>query len=101
MSTYTKKNENEIAVVEVIPEKIIPAETLPEKVYSYAFLLKQRDDIQTQWDEQLAQKANEIDEINTKRAEEKAFVEKLIAEADKLGVVNKLEASVEEAIIMP
>lgn len=86
---YTKKSEHEIGVVEVIPEKIIPAETLPEKVYDYNFLIGQRSSIITQWDEQLAQKQKEIDEINTKRAEEIAFVEKLISEAEKLGITEK------------
>ena len=86
MTTYTKKSTHEIAVVEVVPEKVIPAETLPEKIYDYGFLLKQVADIQSQWDEQLAQKQKEIVEINEQRGKEKAFVEKLITEAKKLGI---------------
>ena len=89
MTTYTKKSEYEIAVVEVIPEKVIPAETLPEKVYDYSFLLDQVVDIQSQWDEQVAQKEKEITEINEQRGKEKAFVEKLIVEAKKLGIKER------------
>lgn len=99
MSKYTKVSENELAVVETIPEKIIPAETLPAKVYEYSFLKKQVIDIQNQWDEQLAQKNAEIAEINEKRGAEKAEVEKYILEADKLGIAEKIEQPIEEEIV--
>lgn len=93
METFTKKDENTILFQEVKPEVIIPSETLPEKEYDYNFLLKQKDDIQKQWDEQIEQKNKEIVEINERQGKEKAFVEKLIAEADKLGIVaKKIEA---------
>lgn len=85
-SQYIKKDDYTITIKEVIPEEIIPEKVLPDRDYNYTFLLKQRDDIQTQWDEQLVAKNKEIDEINQKRQEEKAFVEKLIVEAEKLGI---------------
>lgn len=83
---YTKKDDNTLTVVEVILEKTIPKETKPAKDFNYSFLLKQVIEIQKQWDEQLAQKQAEITKINTKRQEEKDFVEKLIAKAVKLGL---------------
>lgn len=50
-TTFVRKDNNTIIVHEVEPEKLIPANILPAKEYDYAFLLKQRDDIQIQWDE--------------------------------------------------
>lgn len=88
-TTYEKKDDNTIIVNEVKLQEIIPEKVLPAKEYDYSFLKKQVLDIQKQWEEQLAQKKNEIDEINIKRAEEIAFVEKLITEADKLGIKIK------------
>lgn len=95
---YTKEYENTLTVIEIEPAKVIPEKVLPARKYEYGFLLSQRDSIQNQWDEQLAQKAKEIEEINLVRGEEKAFVEKLILEADKLGIIVKQEVVVEEVV---
>jgi hypothetical protein len=92
-NTYTKVNSGTISVVETVPQEIVAAKVLPAKQFSYDFLLKQRDEIQKQWDAQVAQKQAEIVEINARQAKELAFVNKLIAEANKLGVTNAVEAA--------
>lgn len=92
---YTKKDESTIIVQEVKPEEIILEEILPEKEYDYVFLLKQKENIQKQWDEQIEQKNKEILEINERQSKEKIFVEKLILEANKLGIVAKVESVLE------
>lgn len=99
ITTYKKVGEYEIEVVETQPEEIIPEKTLPSKVYEYGFLLKQRIDIRSQWNKQLIQKQKEVDEINAKCGKEMAFVESLIAEADKLGITeNPKQITIEEVI---
>lgn len=101
-TTFVRKDNNTLIVHEVEPERLIPANFLPAKEYDYAFLLKQRDDIQTQWDEQLAQKDKEIANINEQRSKEKAFVEQLIMEAGKLGIVEKeLPIEPSKEVILP
>lgn len=88
---YSVKNYSTLVVEEVIPEKIIPAETKPAKEYDYNFLKQQKVDIQKQWDEMLDQKNKEIEEINVARQKEMDFVDEMIAKADELGVVAKEE----------
>lgn len=90
-TTYTKVDNHTISVIEVKPQEIIHEKVLPAKEYEYSFLLKQRDSIQNQWDEQLAQKNKEIEEINTNRGAEKEKVDNLISEAKKLGIVDKVD----------
>jgi hypothetical protein len=88
---YSVKNYSTLVVEEVIPEKIIPAVTKEPVEYDYDFLKKQKVDIQKQWDDMLAQKNKEIDEINVARQKEMDFVDEMIAKADELGVVAKEE----------
>ena len=81
---------NTIAVTKqtaVIPE--VPAKELPPVMYEYSFLLKQKVDIQKQWDEQIAQKNKEIDDINLARQAEIDEVSALISGADNLKIVAK------------
>ena len=88
---YSVKNYSTLVVEEVIPEKVIPAEVKEAKEYDYTFLKQQKVDIQKQWDEMLAQKNKEIEEINSARQKEMDFVDEMIAKADELGVVAKEE----------
>jgi 5-enolpyruvylshikimate-3-phosphate synthase len=83
---YSIKNYSTLVVEEVIPEKVIPAEVKEAKEYDYTFLIKQKADIQKQWDEMIAQKNKEIEEINAARQKEMDFVDAMIAKADELGV---------------
>ena len=86
---FSIKNYSTLVVEEIIPEKIIPAETKSAVEYEYSFLLKQKEDIQKQWDEMVAQKNKEIEDINVARQKELDFVNEMIAKADELGVVAK------------
>jgi hypothetical protein len=94
---YTKKDYSTLVVTEVIPEKVIPAVIKEPVEYDYTFLKQQKVDIQKQWDEMIAQKNKEIDEINSARQKEMDFVDEMITKADELGVIAKEEVkSVEE-----
>jgi hypothetical protein len=86
---YSIKNYSTLVVEEVVPEKVIPAETKPAKEYDYNFLKQQKVEIQKQWDEMLAQKNKEIEEINVARQKEMDFVDELLKKSDELGVVAK------------
>ena len=88
---YTKKENSTLVVQEVIPAQVIP-EKLKEPVeYSYDFLKQQKIDIQKQWDEMLAQKNKEIEEINSARQKEMDFVDEMIAQADLLGITEEIK----------
>jgi hypothetical protein len=88
---YTKKENSTLVVQEVIPAQVIP-EKLKEPVeYSYDFLKQQKVDIQKQWDEMLAQKNKEIEEINSARQKEMDFVDEMIAQADLLGITEEIK----------
>ena len=86
---YSVKNYSTLVVEEVIPEKVIPAEVKEAKEYDYNFLKQQKVEIQKQWDEMLAQKNKEIEEINSARQKEMDFVDELLKKADELGIVAK------------
>lgn len=99
---YSIKNYSKLVVEEVIPEKIIPEEVKEAKEYDYTFLIKQKADIQKQWDEMIAQKNKEIEDINATRQKEMDFVDVMIAKADELGVkenVNPIKEIPLEGII--
>jgi len=89
---YIKVDNHTIRFIEVQPQEIIPENVLPAVEYEYSFLLKQKDSIQNQWDEQLAQKNKEIEDINVLREAEKVRIDNLILEAKKLGIVDKVDA---------
>ena len=74
MNVYTKHSDGEISVVETKP-----ADELPAKIYNFAFLKAQLVSIQAQRDAYNAQRDAEIAEVET-----------LIAEAIKLGIVDKV-----------
>jgi hypothetical protein len=96
---YTKKENSTLVVQEVIPAQVIP-EKLKEPVeYSYEFLKNQKVDIQKQWDEMIAQKNKEIEEINSARQKEMDFVDELLKKADELGVVAKEEVEPVEEVL--
>jgi hypothetical protein len=95
---YTKGDYSTLVVEEVIPEKVIPAEVKEAKEYDYTFLKQQKVDIQKQWDEMIAQKNKEIEEINSARQKEMDFVDEMIAKADELGVVAKEEVKPVEEV---
>jgi len=76
-----KIDDNTISVIK--ETAMVEAKDLPPVIYEYGFLLKQKDDIQKQWDEQLKT-------INDARQAEMDEVDALIAEADKLQVVAKV-----------
>jgi hypothetical protein len=95
---YTKKDYSTLVVTEVIPEKVIPAVTKEPVEYDYTFLKQQKVDIQKQWDEMIAQKNKEIDEINSARQKEMDFVDEMITKADELGVVAKEEVKPVEEV---
>lgn len=99
MEQYKKVSEYEIEIVETKSQEIIPEKVLPAKVYDYGFLLKQKIDIRSQWNKQLVQKQKEVDEINAKRGEEMAMVEKLIAEANRLGITENPKSVIIEEVI--
>jgi len=86
---YSVKNYSTLVVEEIIPEKVIPAEVKEAKEYDYNFLKQQKVEIQKQWDEMLAQKNKEIEEINSARQKEMDFVDELLKKADELGIVAK------------
>ena len=90
---FTKQDNNTIIINEFKPTVIISGYFLPPKRYDYSFLLKQKNDIQNQWDFQISGKYKEIDEINVARSGEMVFVDKLISESNKLGIVAKTEIS--------
>jgi cbb3-type cytochrome oxidase cytochrome c subunit len=95
---YSVKNYSTLVVEEVIPEKVIPAEVKPAVEYDYNFLKQQKIDIQKQWDEMIAQKNNEIDEINSARQKEMDFVDEMIAKAEELGITEAVEDEPREII---
>ncbi len=82
MKTYEKIDEQRLSVVEMKP-----AEVLPAKTYDYGFLKQQLINIQEQKDRDNALRDAEI-----------AEVEKLIVEADKLGIIEKVEAVIEPVV---
>jgi len=96
---YSIKNYSTLVVEEVVPEKVIPAETKPAKEYDYNFLKQQKISIQKQWDEMIAQKNKEIEEINSARQKEMDIVDDLLKKSDELGVVAKEVKPVEEVIM--
>ena len=87
IKSITKLNDNSISVIKEVDA--IPAKELPPVTYDYDFLLNQKESIQKQWDEMVAQKNKEIDDINTARKAELDEVVALLSEADKLEVVAK------------
>ena len=95
---YSVKNYSTLVVEEFIPEKVIQAEVKEAKEYDYNFLKQQKVDIQKQWDEMIAQKNKEIEEINSARQKEMDFVDEMIAKADELGVVAKEEVEPVEEV---
>ena len=88
---YTKKDANTLIVEEVVPQQVIPEKVKDSVEYTYGFLLKQKADIQKQWNEMIAQKNAEIDGINAARQKELDFVNELIVKADELGITNEVK----------
>ena len=84
MDTYTKSEDGELEVTKSIPEEIIPAKE-EFKTYDYDFLIKQKvqveqdlENIVTRHATELAVAQANVDEVNL-----------LLAEANKLGIVEK------------
>jgi predicted component of viral defense system (DUF524 family) len=76
-----KASETSISVDKVIPEKT------ENNIYEYSFLLSQREAIKAQAKDFADARQKELDEV-----------EMLIAECEKLGIKEKVEVKVEEAI---
>ncbi len=94
MDTYTKSEDGELEVTKAIPEEIIPAKE-EVKTYDYDFLVKQKvqveqdlENIVTRHATELAVAQANVDEVNL-----------LLAEANKLGIVEKVE-SIEEVLLI-
>jgi hypothetical protein len=91
IKNIVKVDDNTIAVTRetaVVPE--VPAQDLEPVLYTYDWLLSQKDAIQKQWDGQLSDKQTEIDKINSDRQAEMDEIDALIAGADKLAVTSKV-----------
>lgn len=73
MDTFTKVSDTELKVTKVVSET-------KEHTYTLDYLLSQKASIEKQRDEQIAQRAIELAEVNT-----------LIAEAGKLGIKEKVK----------
>ena len=92
MDTYTKNEDGKLKVTKAIPQEIIPAKE-ELKQYDYGFLVKQKvqveqdlENIVTRHATELAVAQANVDEVNL-----------LLAEANKLGIVEKV-APTEEVL---
>lgn len=87
---YIKKDYSTLIVKEVVPQQIIPEQIKEDKEYSYNFLIKQKEDIQKQWDEQVAQKNKEIEDINIARQKELDEVKELLFKCEEVGITGEV-----------
>ena len=86
MDKYTKKDENTIEFEKTIPQEIIPAKQ-EVKQYDYGFLKTQKIAVEQDLANIVTRHAKEI-EVAQANVDE---VDTLLLEADKLGIIEKVE----------